>query len=83
MSSFKKQIMNFIATNRTVMSVQESQGAKDDVIAAYVAGAKGQAAETQRIGEILERLLSNGLTPQESLEVRSIFTKVKEVVDPE
>lgn len=78
--SFKKQVRDFLATNRTVMSVQETQGAKDDVIAAYAAGAKAQAKSTQRVGEMLQRV-AVALTPQEVSELCEIFNTVKEIND--
>lgn len=78
--NFKKQVRDFLSTNRTVMSVQESQGAKDDVIAAYVAGAKEQAKSTQRVGEMLQRV-AVALTPQEVSELCEIFNTVKEIND--
>lgn len=79
--SFKKQVRDFLSTNRTVMSVQETQGAKDDVIAAYVAGAKVGAKAAQRVGEILQRVGEHALSPQEVSELREIFATVKEIND--
>ena len=80
--SFKKQVRDFTATNRTVMSVQESQGAKDDVIAAYVAGAKSVAALTRELGEILEAA-PPALTLPQTFKAREIFARIKEIVDHE
>lgn len=80
--SFKKQVRDFTATNRTVMSVLESQSAKDDVIAAYVKGAKDVAQLTCELGEILEAA-SPVLTVPQVVKAREIFSRVKEIVDHE
>lgn len=79
--SFKQKIRDFLSTNRTVMSVIATQEAKDDVIAAYVAGAKEQAKDTQLVGEILQRAEDRGLSPQETAQLRAIFATVKEIND--
>lgn len=80
--SFKKQVRDFTATNRTVMSVQESQGAKDDVIAAYVAGSKDVAKLTCEIGDIIQAATPALTVPQLS-RVQALFAYIKEIVDHE
>lgn len=78
--TFKQQVRKFVETNRTVASVLESQSAKDDVVAAYVAGAKLGASKVERVGEILQQY-TNGLPPNIVKELREIFEFNKEVVD--
>jgi predicted lysophospholipase L1 biosynthesis ABC-type transport system permease subunit len=80
--SFKKQVRDFTATNRTVMAVQETQGAKDDVIAAYVAGAKSVAQLAIALGDVLQAT-APAMTPQQEFQCRAIFEQIKEVVDHE
>lgn len=80
--SFKKQVRDFTATNRTVMSVQESQGAKDDVIAAYVAGAKYAAELAITLGDILVQV-GPAMSPQQMSKCQAVFAQIKEIVDHE
>ncbi len=78
--SFKKQVMSFIATNRTVMSVQETQGAKDDVIAAYVAGAKYAAELAIKLGDVVQAA-TPALTVPQVTTCQAVFAQIKEIVD--
>lgn len=80
--SFKKQVRDFLATNRTVMSVQETQGAKDDVIAAYVAGAKHVAQLAIELGYVFEAT-APAMTPAQAAKLQTVFAQIKEVVDHE
>lgn len=80
--SFKQQVRDFLATNRTVMSVQETQGAKDGVIAAYVAGAKSVAQLAIELGVLLEAA-SAALTPGQLMVARTLYSQIKEIVDHE
>ena len=82
MSDFKKIVRDFAQTNRTVNSVFAAQDSKDDVIAAYVAGAQYAAKLTQELGEILQAV-EPALTPAQVMKCRAIFAKNKEIVDCE
>jgi len=80
--SFKKQVRDFVSTNRTVMSVAETQGAKDDVIAAYIVGAKSVAQLAIELGDILTAV-GPAMNPQQVVKCQVIFAQIKEVVDHE
>jgi hypothetical protein len=80
--SFKKQVRDFTSTNRTVMSAIETQGAKDDVIAAYVAGAKSVVQLAIELGDILTAV-GPAMSLQQVAKCQGIFARVKEVVDHE
>lgn len=82
MSDFKKTVRDFAQTNRTVNSVFAAQDSKDDVIAAYVAGAKEAAKLTQELGEVLQAV-SDAMTPQQLMKCRSVFGRNKEIVNCE
>jgi len=62
------------------MSVAETQGAKDDVIAAYVAGAKYAA----RLALGLDPFIAHGeLVPASEEKCYAILAQLQEVVDHE
>jgi hypothetical protein len=80
--NFKKRVRDFTSTNRTVMSAQETQGAKDDVISAYVAGAKGVAQDAIALGNVLQAVIP-AMTPEQVVTCQTVFARIKEVVDHE